>query len=135
VPWCFCTQWIDDLDFFKTPYPPCASSGCEVHRGFYHSYLDIANATRKAVHQLLDDHKGAELYVTGHSLGAAEAELCALDMAEQVEVPHATYTFGCPRVGDSDHWYKYFAKMIPDNHYRVTHYADPVPHLPPEVGC
>ncbi len=24
-------NWIDDLDFFKTPYPLC--NGCEVHEG------------------------------------------------------------------------------------------------------
>ena len=71
-------------------------------------------------------------WVTGHSLGAALAEIAALDLAATVVMPTSLYTFGCPRVGD-DTWYKYFDTALTGEHYRVTHYADPVPHLPPEV--
>ena len=41
------------------------------------------------------------------------------------------YTFGEPRAGNSD-WAADFDKYVP-NAYRVTHAADIVPHLPPEV--
>lgn len=123
-------NWLDDLDFFKTPYPGC--SGCEVHRGFYHSYQDVAAPARAAVRALRAKYPDAPLYVTGHSLGAAEAEFAALDMAEQGITPAMAYTFGCPRVGGSK-WYLYYAKMVPNGHFRITHFADPVPHLPLEI--
>ena len=36
-----------------------------------------------------------------------------------------------PTVGD-DNWRLYYGTQIPNN-YRITHNADPVPHLPPEL--
>jgi predicted lipase len=40
------------------------------------------------------------------------------------------YTFGQPRVGN-DAFATVFKSLV--NEYRVVHYADIVPHLPPEV--
>ena len=32
-------DWLDDLDFFKVPYP--GVNGGEVHKGFYDAWLDL----------------------------------------------------------------------------------------------
>ena len=40
------------------------------------------------------------------------------------------YTFGQPRVGNNI-FASYFSSLLSD--YRVVHYADVVPHLPPEI--
>jgi triacylglycerol lipase len=45
-----------------------------------------------------------QLWVSGHSLGAALATLAAADFAKEGYQP-VTYTMGSPRVGDRD-WVK-----------------------------
>mmetsp|Transcript_17260 Transcript_17260/g.60642 ORF Transcript_17260/g.60642 Transcript_17260/m.60642 type:complete len:296 (-) Transcript_17260:4542-5429(-) len=125
-------DWIDDLDFVKTSYPTCASSGCEVHRGFYRSFRAVAGPLLEHVHWLRAKHPSAPLRVTGHSLGGALAQLAALAMAEAGMSPAEVLTFGSPRVGNAA-FAKYFAaSMTTAPHYRVTHNADPVPHVPPK---
>lgn len=75
---------------------------------------------------------GKQVVVTGHSLGAAEAHLAMYDLSHNGGFEIAqTYSFGAPRPGDAT-FVKAFEKEIPlDMLYRVTHYYDPVPHLPP----
>jgi hypothetical protein len=44
-----------------------------------------------------------------------------------------TYTFGEPRNGDAQ-WARYAAGQVPDaNYYRVTHFNDGVPQIPPAI--
>ena len=43
-----------------------------------------------------------EIWLTGHSLGAALAQLAALRLTQEGYRVHSVYTFGTPRVGDSD---------------------------------
>ena len=55
-----------------------------------------------AVRSLRDQYPDAPLYVAGHSMGAAMAHICALDLKftlgfEDVNV----YTYGSPRVGNT----------------------------------
>ena len=33
-------NWIDDIDYIPTDYPYC-NNGCQVHEGFYHTWLDL----------------------------------------------------------------------------------------------
>ena len=72
---------------------------------------------------------------TGHSLGAAMSVMSALDAKLSGLLDgraHIVYNYGCPRVGNSD-----FAKLY-DSHfsesYRVIHYKDLVPRIPPCVS-
>jgi hypothetical protein len=60
-------NWIDDLDFFKTPYPYC--SGCEVHEGFYRAYESCLDQLRNLTSSYRSAHPTATITVTGHSLG------------------------------------------------------------------
>lgn len=69
------------------------------------------------------------IYVTGHSLGAALAILCAADLVVVGKLPVAgVYTFGGPRVGNLafSQWYN---QNIAPEVFRFTHRHDIVPHV------
>lgn len=120
-------NWVDDFDFLQIPYLKCA--GCLVHNGFYYGYMTISSSVKSQVQLLLSKYRGASVYVTGHSLGGALATVAALDIKHTFNPPMKVYTFGQPRVGNGLYAH-HFQSQIPDS-YRVIHYADIVPHLPP----
>ena len=67
--------------------------------------------------------------MTGHSLGAAIAAIAAVEIRNggtNVEL----YTYGQPRIGGSE-ISDYITAQDKGGNYRVTHYDDPVPRLPP----
>ena len=75
------------------------------------------------VHNLLAQHAGAELHITGHSLGAAMAVLSGAHFQTQENIDvHQLYTFGLPRVGDAN-FSKWFHENLPGA-IHVTHYHD-----------
>ena len=91
-----------------------------VHRGFNRAYKSVEPGIR----EYLAGFEEYPLYITGHSLGGALATLATWHISG--EKLAACYTFGAPRVGDSqllDH----FRTPI----YRIVHGADPVPMVPP----
>lgn len=73
-----------------------------------------------------------DFYIVGHSLGAALANLGVLDVSFLNIIPKSQlhmYTYGAPRTGDGN-----LAQAVVNSVndlYRVTHYKDPVPHIPP----
>jgi hypothetical protein len=89
---------------------------------------------------LVNDYPDYPVYVTGHSLGGAIASLMSYYMAASwakanVTVPFTPiiYTFGQPRTGN----YRYAEEItsLSAAIFRIVHYRDIVPHLPPcEVG-
>jgi predicted lipase len=66
-------EWIDDLDFFKTTYPYC--SGCNVHEGFYKTFLAAKDNIFNLTNSYLAQHPTASVTCTGHSLGAGISHL------------------------------------------------------------
>lgn len=73
--------------------------GIKVHRGF----LDMYRSVRAQLVQVLKPYVGLPLYVCGHSLGAALASLCTLDLSMNAHAPDIrTYTFAPPRVGNPE---------------------------------
>jgi len=63
------------------------------------------------------------IYITGHSLGGALAQIAGAVLgSDQVA---ACYTFGAPRVGNF-----YFDLWVKVPSYRVMNYADIVPQIP-----
>jgi len=40
-------NWIDDINTFKQSYKWC--SGCEVHKGFYNTYLSVPTSTASSI--------------------------------------------------------------------------------------
>lgn len=123
------TNWVDNFTFNKRrPYKDFPN--VKVHQGFYWAYRSVADQVVPAVKKQLEMHPNASVMVTGHSLGAAVAAICTfeLEYVENVTVG-ALYTFGEPRPGNSE-----FSTMLHNasiDMFRVTHFRDVVPHLPP----
>lgn len=90
-----------------------------VHQGFFNAFEVVS----EQVHRLLDDEVGKPIYVTGHSLGGAIAQIAAASLARDDIA--ACYTFGSPRVGD-----KSFDLYVKAPHYRVVNGYDCVPLVP-----
>lgn len=123
------TNWIDNMTFIKkrayAAYP-----SVKVHQGFYWVYRSVAPQLVPLVRELRAAYPSARVMVTGHSLGAAVAAICTfeLEFLEQIQVA-ALYTFGAPRAGNAD-----FSATLHNasvDVFRVTHFRDIVPHLPP----
>jgi hypothetical protein len=127
-------DWVDDLDFFKTDYPLCEKYGaepCQVHEGFLGSYDVGRDLVVSTVLEYTAAHPTAEVHVTGHSLGAIMAVLASLDLTLEHDVKITSIlTFGQPRGGD-EAFSNFFSSHLSE--FRVTHYTDPVPHLPPQT--
>jgi len=130
-------NWITNLNFpLIREYPQC--HGCKVHEGFYDAWLTVQKGVLAEVSRLyaLQSPLTTEVYVTGHSLGAALAVLSAAEIGAQgnstLGIPvTGVYTYGDPRVGNQDfqRYYNNGSKVS----WRVTHWMDPVPHLPPKA--
>lgn len=117
--------WIDDVLLVPSKcYRDIGCSGCNCHPGFLQTYQSIADQVYDAVSAL----PAGPLIITGHSLGAAQATHCAVDMHNRGITPEHVYTVGQPRVG-SDEFANWYDRLGLD-HWRVTHHRDPVPHLP-----
>lgn len=119
---------IADLVIDLVDYPLCR--GCMVHRGFLTLYNSIAGTVHQHVQELMVKHPSASIRATGHSFGAAMAILATLDLQYVFGTVLPPYTFGQPRVGNLA-FAKYLNKKTPA--YRVVHYADLIPTLPPRV--
>lgn len=76
-------------------------------------------------------HPTANIYFTGHSLGAVLTLYAALDVKQFApSTPMAIYTFGQPRSGNVE-FANYAMTVFPNGTYqRVTHLTDIVPHSP-----
>jgi predicted lipase len=79
----------------------------------------------KALQKQFPDY---EVKTTGHSLGAALANLTAMSLIKDGIATSMT-NFGSPRVGNVQ--YCSLADSKFPNKYRMTHFRDMVPHVPP----
>jgi len=73
-------NWWENMNFSKTEYIAKGCKDCHVHTGFLNTYSSIGPDMLKYVKLLKELHPAAEILVTGHSLGAALGDLCALDI-------------------------------------------------------
>jgi hypothetical protein len=108
------------------PFPGC--DNCKVHRGFYTALLDDFDAVTNEIKRLLTQYPNAKVKTTGHSLGAALAQLAAMELLHRGIKVDNVYNFGQPRTGNS-FFSAYSSSSIPQ--FRHVHYKDPVPHVPP----
>lgn len=72
--------------------------------GFFMSYnaSDLAPNITTAVRALQQEYPNAPLYVAGHSMGAAMAHICAMDLKFTLGFDDVNvYTYGSPRVGNT----------------------------------
>lgn len=111
------------------PYPDVMpDSPVKVHRGFITAWHGV----REKVLKLLADPETRQVFqlvCTGHSLGGALAQLCALDIQYNLGVAPEVVTFGGPRVGNAA-FVESYTRRIPHT-TRYVNGRDLVPHLPP----
>jgi hypothetical protein len=119
-------NWISNLNAFKTPYTSWSECNCQVHKGFYEAEQKVIAEVISEVQSLQKTHSGYTVKVTGHSLGAALAQLTSMDLVK-AGISTSVYNFGQPRTGDAN--YATFANSKVTT-FRVVHDRDEVPHLP-----
>jgi hypothetical protein len=127
------SDWIEDLSAstfaaFDSRYP-----NVQVHSGFWGAYQDMKPGMMQGLKQAISDSGATTILYAGHSLGAAMAELAAIDLKinDYPNMLHGSYTAGTPRVGNQA-FADLFAQQI-DVSFRLIHNRDIVPHLPPLI--
>jgi triacylglycerol lipase len=113
-------DWKIDMNAGLMPMP-----GFEhvlVHRGFWGAFESTLEPMMKALDQVPPD---LGIYITGHSLGGALAQIAAAALSNNDNVA-ACYTFGSPRVATLR-----FDTDVKCPHYRVIDNWDLVPGVPP----
>ena len=125
-------NWFDDFTYFQKPYPGVV--GAYVHDGFYDAYNDLySKGLGKDYMELLKAHPNKKTLSTGHSLGAALAQIAALNFSViTTSSPIETWTYGSPRFGNNA-LIQYFSKQISLN-WRLVNLHDVVPTVPPETA-
>ncbi|WP_438432962.1 lipase family protein [Gorillibacterium sp. sgz500922] len=122
------SDWISDAIALQVRCPFLAKRTL-THRGFTAIYETARNEIRSALAGLPAEKA---VTVTGHSLGAALATLCAADVAANSACSSPRlFTFGSPRVGDPA-FADTVARLIPDS-FRFANLFDIVTYAPPAV--
>lgn len=100
----------------------CISGGM-VHSGFSEAFSVVAEQIQTALNESNIAEK--PLFITGHSLGGALATIAAKRLTHKSGIA-SCYTFGSPRVGDTD-WVAGLRTPV----YRVVNAVDSVTMMPP----
>jgi hypothetical protein len=99
---------------------------------FYDKYEEyLRNDFLSNIQLAAQQYPDYTFYVVGHSLGGALATLAVIDIGFQNIIPKSQlfmYTYGSPRVGDVNLVEAAIASV--NQNFRVTHYKDPIPHVP-----
>ena len=114
-------DWLTDLKITKEKF-----HGQRCHSGFVNAYKDIRLALTR---ELRNVPKSVPVYITGHSLGAALATICAFDFYKMGRRVDGVYTYGSPRVGDR-HFRKEYRKHLNNLTYRHVNHVDMVCKVP-----
>ena len=93
----------------------------KVHDGFYDEIEKIWDE----IEEFANNNPNKQMTITGHSLGAAMATLCAARLQDKFE-DLALYTYGSPRVGNKE-----FISSCKFKHYRWVNNNDAVTRVPP----
>ncbi len=122
-------EFVKDAKILLEPYPHGSDKNFgNVAVGF----LEVYNACRDSFLKVLDGlDKNMELYISGHSLGAALSVLSLPDVVKRTHFKNPTlYNFGCPRVGDTAFVGPYNS-LTAKKTLRIVNAFDLVPTLPP----
>ena len=118
------TNFADDADQVLARVPQIPG---RVHRGLYGSFHSLEPAFSEAMRDAIAAHPGAPIFVTGHSMGAAQAVYAAVALASNFTGVNVTaFGFGTPRPGDAT--FASGAAALPNlQAWAVAHRADIVP--------
>lgn len=124
-------QWIADVSFVLEPVEVTGKKKVDgtFHGGQYNAWKVHRAQWLKVLAQYHSDHPDYDVIVTGHSLGGAMAFIASTDLASE-GVRHKVYAFAPNRVGNVV-WAKSYLQLQPaQDTFRITHYMDPIPHMP-----
>lgn len=95
----------------------------KAHRGFYLAFKEHIKQMDADLQKIIKSAPDKPIFITGHSLGGALAQLATLTYScDQIG---ACYTFGSPRAGNRS-----LDRFVKPPHYRVTNEWDSVPFVP-----
>jgi len=125
------TSWEDikaDIQFTKQEKTYATNSvglkaHGKMHKGFRAALEDVWKILHKHYKQ---NGVGKQLLITGHSLGAAMATICAARLQSVFNKEIVLYTFGSPRVGNKE-----FVDNLNVEHHRWVNNNDAVTKVPP----
>ena len=122
-------EWKHDFDYVQTPVKVGLKQG-SVHKGFQKMYLTY----RPFILKTLAAHNVTEVWVAGHSLGAALSLLTAYDLAAALgaSVPVKCFTFAPPKLGDAA-FVAAFNSLPNITLSQYVNEADLVPYIPLSV--
>jgi hypothetical protein len=125
-------NWMADFETTKRNYETYTECDCRVHHGFYEAATNLKEQAINATQEIKKKTGYSNVIVTGHSLGAAVAQLIGMELSA-IDIKNKIYNFGQPRIGDKK--YASFVNNISEELARFTHNKDMVPHVPPrEIG-
>jgi len=125
-------NWMADFETTKRNYETYTECDCRVHHGFYEAATNLKEQSINATQEIKKKTGYSNVIVTGHSLGAAVAQLIGMELSA-IDIKNKIYNFGQPRIGDKK--YASFVNNISEELARFTHNKDMVPHVPPqEIG-
>lgn len=101
-----------------------------VHNGFKTALDSVWDQIRSALGPPQAQQK--EVWVTGHSLGAALAQLAALRLHEAGYRVRNVYTFGTPRIGDQD-FVEHYDRQLGSKSFPHINVSDVVTRVPPQL--
>jgi triacylglycerol lipase len=119
-------EWFDDASIRPMPFNPgwgnTTAGFLLLHRQIFPKILEFMSANQGGTRQL---------FICGHSLGAALANLVAADLAFHQLIKNGTkvYTFSGPRVGDAT-FATNFKQILGLSAWRIFNTEDLVPNLP-----
>ena len=117
-------EWLCDFEAVPTS---CDNGLGQVHEGFQKVYETIQKNAMDGLGAALNGQQDADVYITGHSLGAALAVLFATD-AVTVSRNVTVCTFAGPRIGLGD-FVNAYNQRVP-RMLRVVNRWDVVPNVP-----
>jgi hypothetical protein len=105
-----------------------AGVGARFHLGFVKALADIWDPLLAGV-DAERKKNDRPIWITGHSLGGALAQMAAWRFKRKFINVHQVYTFGAPMVGNVEAAAA-FDREFPDQNFRYVNFPDPVPKLP-----
>ena len=126
-------NWLKNIQIEKiSPYEQFQEIAVE--EGFYKAYKILDSDIYDKIKDISLKYNVNNLFITGHSLGAALATLLAFDIVSNNKYNKinitSLITFGSPRVGNQQFVNLFNSHYI--NSFRITHYYDIAPHVPQE---
>lgn len=121
------TDWYYDAQVMKKQL----EDNIYVHQGFYNQLYknDNYNKITNIVIELLKEHDDYQIYVTGHSLGAALSTLYGYQLSKAIHQKIIVVSFASPRVGNNDFRFD-FDKRENLSHYRFSNQRDIITSIP-----